>query len=121
MQVHYDNKKIELIYSSWFPSDKKNFLAFRVKSGAAAKLGFLEIETNDSKEYAIAEQEAQIYLIKNAVDNLRAGCNLIKIVDITQEIICNPCEENIELKIILSGIAISKKSKIKKSLNTILH
>ena len=111
MKICYNGKSIDLFYFPWFPriNNKKEFLKIRVKGIGNQKIKPSEEQKTYSEVYEIVEEEAQIYLIKNAMDKGRAEYALEKIVAITQDLIFNPSKEYLELEIILTGLAFFKK------------
>lgn len=109
MKICYNGKKIGLFYHPSFPINKSDFFKIKVKGIGNQKIKSSEEQKTYSEVYEIVEEEAQIYLIKNAMDKGRAGYSLEKIVAITQDIIYDPSRGYFELEIILTGVAFFKK------------
>ncbi len=95
--INYNQKGITLYYSnkSLLEADLKNLLNIETEG------------SGEGRNYKQVEQEAQLYLIKNAMLE-RPNRRLKKIVGISQDVIYDQDKKGLELKIILKGTAIFK-------------
>lgn len=91
--IYYGKRKIPLYYTNKSLSDinPNDSMTIEIKS------------SGKGKDYNQVEQEAQLYLIRNAMQN-KPKNRLNKIVGIMQDIIY----DGLELKISLRGIAVFK-------------
>ena len=111
MKICYNGEAIDLIYSPVFESSEinpKKFLKIKVEGDGYSKI---KLDNCSIDEYNMVEEEALMYLIKNAIDNKTCDNNLKEIVSIKQNIICAPVNDHFELEIILTGIAVFERKK----------
>lgn len=90
--INYNKKKISLNYSSLEKDEK----LLRLKLNKVVGSG-------EAKDYTKAEQEAQLYLVRNALDKSTRFHKLERIVGITQNV--HLLDEG-EIKIILEGYGV---------------
>ncbi|MBA7552641.1 hypothetical protein ES705_45211 [subsurface metagenome] len=109
LEIRYNNKKIILSFNP-FSRNYSSFLKINVKAEGSK---IIKSDSEFFESYGTSEQEAQLYLIKNAIDSLHENSvyRLREISGILQDVICTPIKEGLELEVILKGIALFKKIK----------
>jgi len=108
IKIKFNDKEIALHYSSSsIYLDNNEFFETHI-SGESSIIISSDKQSRDA--YECANQEAHLYLLKNAIDE-ESPTNKLKKIIILQNINCFPSNGNIKLEIILEGLAVFERKK----------